>query len=133
MSTKHSITTELAVTISAYGIDPETFYPEVEIEFSYVPGCPETGPSYRSGGEPATPDEIEVQSVKIINDESIEMPPDWWAEKAQDWIDDKGFDAAREKVSDDEESRAPDRDDCSPDDGLRDFEDSIIDPEMGAH
>jgi len=25
--------------------------------FEYVPGCPESGPSYSSGGEPAEPDE----------------------------------------------------------------------------
>jgi len=108
MSSKHTITTELKITISAYGIDPETFYPEVEIEFGYIPGCPETGPSYASGGEPATPDEIEVHSVKVIKDEGVQMPPEWWREKAQEWLDDKGYDAAREIAISDLE---PDPDD----------------------
>lgn len=106
---KHTITTELEVSITAYGIDTETFYPEVEIEFSYIPGCPETGPSYASGGEPATPDEIEVLSVKVINAEGIDMPPEWWLEQAQSRIDDDGYDAAREEASSDNE---PDPDDA---------------------
>lgn len=93
---KHTITTELEVTVTAYGIDPEKFYPEVVISFGYTPGCPETGPSYSSGCEPASPDEIEVHSVKILNAEGLDMPPDWWLERAQDWLDDKGYDAARE-------------------------------------
>lgn len=108
MSTTHTITTELEVTITAYGIDPETFYPEVEIKFSYVPGYPETGPSYSSGGEPASPDEIEVQSVKVINVEGIEMPEAWWHQRAQAWLDDKGYDAARHEARSDNE---PDPDD----------------------
>lgn len=108
MSSKHKITTELEVTIAAYGIDPEVFYPEVEIEFSYLPGYPEQGPSFASGGEPATPDEIEIQSVKVVNAEGIEMPPEWWRERAQDWLDDKGYDAAREEARSDDR---PDPDD----------------------
>lgn len=105
---EHTITTELEVTITAYGIDPETFYPEVEITFGYTAGYPETGPSYSSGGEPACPDEIEVHRVKIINDESINMPPSWWYERAQNWLDDKGYDAARDVACADNEPD-PDR------------------------
>jgi hypothetical protein len=100
---KHTITAELEVTIAAYGIDPETFYPEVEIEFAYTPGCPETGPSYASGGEPASPDEIEVHSVRVIKDEGIDMPPEWWCERAQDWLDGNGYDFARETAYEDNE------------------------------
>lgn len=116
MSSKHTITTELEVTVTAYGIDPETFYPEVEITFGYLAGYPETGPSYSSGGEPAAPDEIEVHSITVVSAEGIEMPPEWWREKAQDWLDDKGYDAARDKVRDDEESRAADWADMARDD-----------------
>lgn len=116
MSAKHTITAELEITVTAYGIDPETFYPEVEIVFSFLAGCPETGPSYSSGGEPATADEIEVLSVTVVNAEGLNMPPEWWREKAQDWIDDKGFDAARGTVRDDEESRAADHADMVRDD-----------------
>lgn len=101
--TKHTITTELEVTITAYGIDPEKFYPEVEIEFSFTAGYPETGPSYSSGGEPATPDEIEVQAVKVINAEGIDMPPEWWMARAQGWLDDNGYDAARKEARTDNE------------------------------
>lgn len=113
---KHTITTELEVTVSAYGIDPETFYPEVEIEFGYLPGCPETGPSYASGGEPATPDEIEARAVKVINAEGIDMPPSWWLERAQAWLDDKGYDRARDSVRDDFEARQADAADMARDD-----------------
>lgn len=38
---------------------------EIEIAFTYVPGTPETGPSYASGGEPAVGPEIEVVSVRV--------------------------------------------------------------------
>ena len=31
-------------------------------DYSYTPGCPETGPSYSSGGEPAEPAEVEIIS-----------------------------------------------------------------------
>lgn len=113
---KHIITAELEITIAAYGIDPETFYPEVEIGFSFLAGCPETGPSYSSGGEPATGDEIELLSVKVINAEGIEMPPSWWREMAQGWLDDKGYDRARDQVRDDFESCAADRADVARDD-----------------
>lgn len=109
MTRKHTIIAELEVTISAYGIDPEKFYPEVEIEFGYTPGYPETGPTYASGGEPAGPDEIEARSVKVIKAEGIEMPPDWWLDRAQDWLDDSGFDAARDAARRDDE---PDPDDA---------------------
>lgn len=106
---KHKITTELEVTVTAYGIDPEKFCLEVEIEFGYAPGYPETGPTYASGGEPAAPDEIEAHSVKVINAEGIDMPPSWWLERAQDWLDDKGYDAARGEACADNE---PDPDDA---------------------
>lgn len=125
---QHKITTELEITVTAYGIDPEKFYPEVEIEFDYTPGYPETGPTYASGGEPAAPDEIVALSVKVINDEGIEMHQSCWLEYAQNWLDDKGYDsacgearsdnepdpdAARDRMRDDREM---DRD-CGGDDG----------------
>ena len=58
---KHKIIAELEVSFPGTDhSETERAYPEVEIEFNFVPGCPETGPSYSSGGEPATPDEIEA-------------------------------------------------------------------------
>lgn len=114
---KHTITAELEVSFP--GTDPEeteTARPEVEIEFSFQAGCPETGPSYSSGGEPATPDEIEALKVTVINSDGIGMTTEQWLERAQDWLDDKGFDAAREKAGDDHESRAADDADMARDD-----------------
>lgn len=106
---KHKITTELEVSFP--GTDPEETeraYPEVEIEFNYIAGCPETGPSYASGGELATPDEIEVVNVTVINSDGIGMTTQQWRERAQDWLDDKGYDAGREIALSDLE---PDPDD----------------------
>lgn len=96
---EHTITTELAVTVEAHGIDPEIFRPEIEIRFNFVPGYPETGPSYASGGEPATADEVEALSVKVISAEGIDMPDSWWLEQAQMWLDDEGYDAEREAAN----------------------------------
>lgn len=109
MST-HKITAELEVSFP--GTDPEETeraYPEVEIEFNYVPGCPETGPSYSSGGEPATPDEIEALKVTVINGDGIGMEERQWLDRAQDWLDDKGYDAARDVARADD---GPDPDDA---------------------
>lgn len=52
----------------------------VGFDFTYTPGCPESGPSYGSGGEPATAAEIEIQkaTLHIERDkkkESVEAPP----------------------------------------------------------
>lgn len=93
----HKITAELEVSFP--GTDPEETeraYPEVEIEFSFTAGYPETGPSYSSGGEPAAADEIEAMKVTVINGDGIGMTDSQWLDRAQDWLDDKGYDAARE-------------------------------------
>ena len=37
---------------------------DLDVEFTWSPGYPETGPSYASGGEPAEPDSFDVVSVK---------------------------------------------------------------------
>lgn len=68
-----------------------TNYYEVEVEiagqwilvgfdFTYTPGCPEQGPSYASGGEPATGPEVEIQkaTLQIVDGEKkekVEAPP----------------------------------------------------------
>lgn len=101
---KHKITTELAVSFP--GTDPtetETAHPEVEIEFNYIPGSPEVGPSYSSGGEPATPDEIEALTVKVIDSDGIGMTDAQWLDRAQAWIEDDGYDRAIETVNADSE------------------------------
>lgn len=93
--TTHKITTELEVSFP--GTDPEETeraYPEVEIEFNFVSGCPETGPSYSSGGESATSAEIEAIKVTVINGDGIDMAQSQWLERVQSWLDDDGYDAA---------------------------------------
>ncbi len=92
---KHKIVTEMAVSFP--GTDPtetEAAYPEIEIEFNFVPGSPEVGPSYSSGGEPATPDEIEAIKVTVIDGDGIGMTDEQWLDRAQSWLDDDGYDAA---------------------------------------
>jgi hypothetical protein len=37
---------------------------EIAVEYGYVPGAPEEGPSYASGGQPAEPIEIDVHDMK---------------------------------------------------------------------
>ena len=42
--------------------------------YSYTPGCPEQGPSYDSGGQPAEGPEIEITSMKVKGEEV----PQWF-------------------------------------------------------
>jgi hypothetical protein len=37
----------------------------VMVEYSYLPGAPEQGPSYASGGQPADPPEIDIVNIFI--------------------------------------------------------------------
>lgn len=41
----------------------------VEVQFYFTPGSPETGPSYASGGEPAVAPEIDTQRAWIVGDD----------------------------------------------------------------
>ena len=49
------------------------------VYFNVTPGSPETGPSYASGGVPATPAEVEIDYVKLegtevdVSDEMLEI------------------------------------------------------------
>lgn len=52
----------IPVLISACGSETEII---AEIDYTIIRGCPATGPSYASGGEPATPAEIELTTVEI--------------------------------------------------------------------
>ncbi len=126
MST-HTIRAELEVSFP--GTDPEETeraYPEVEIEFNYVPGYPETGPTYSSGGEPAAPDEIEAIKVTVINGDGIGMTERQWLERAQSWLDDGGYNAARDIANsgpdpDEARERAYEDRQMDRDDGRDDF------------
>lgn len=82
--------------------DTET---ELLIHYTFTPGCPEQGPSYASGGEPAEPPEIELDRVERLDDTPAREFNDW----AAAWLAGAGFDAAVEEACED---RGPDPDDA---------------------
>ena len=108
MST-HKIDVERSGTTN--GMDWEAEY---VITYNYTPGCPETGPSYASGGEPATGPEVEFVSITpdagdhgAFSDMAQAGLEDW----AKDWLAGDGYDQAIENALDDlqrEEEEAAD-------------------------
>lgn len=46
------------------------------IDYSWIPGVPEQGPSYASGGQPAEGPEIEIREVWLEKGVSIELTPE---------------------------------------------------------
>ena len=63
---------------------------QVSITFTYIKGTPEQGPSWDSGGEPATGPEIEIVSA-LIGDETTgadpcHVAPQWFLDLLQDAI-----------------------------------------------
>lgn len=51
--------------------DDET---EVCVQYTYHPGCREQGPTYASGGQPAEPPEVEIQScVRSDDKDGVEI------------------------------------------------------------
>lgn len=70
---------------------------EVEITFTYLRGMPETGPTYASGGEPATAPEVDFISAKAnigMGDTFDDMRQKFLNDWASDWLQDEGFAAA---------------------------------------
>lgn len=61
MATNH--THHSGVTVSLHDGDDHVF--GMTLAFTYTPGEPERGPSYASGGEPACPAEIEIDSIVL--------------------------------------------------------------------
>ena len=64
---------------------------QVSITFTYVRGTPEQGPSYASGGEPATGPEIEIVRATIETDgrrvkDGWEPCPQWFIDILQSAI-----------------------------------------------
>lgn len=51
---------QLDTTTEIFGVERD-----VQIGFFYSKGYPEQGPSYSSGGEPAQPAEIEIDTVSV--------------------------------------------------------------------
>jgi hypothetical protein len=87
--------------------DPEAPETELRIHFTFTPGYPEQGPSYASGGEPATSHEIEFASVEREADGKWIAAPEF-ADFAVGYLAGEGFDAAVEEAADD----GPDPDDA---------------------
>ena len=51
-----------------------------QVDYTYIPGSPECGPSYSSGGEPAGSPEVEFDEVRLCGPGTSTMPaPDWFA------------------------------------------------------
>lgn len=50
---------------------------EVEVEFTSTPGCPEQGPTYSCGGQPAEPAEIEIQRATVCIGKERHPAPGW--------------------------------------------------------
>lgn len=46
---------------------------EMEIDYTYEPGQPETGPSYASGGEPGYPASVSIQEVYVDGNSITEL------------------------------------------------------------
>ena len=102
MST-HSITAEIEYRFRFPGLpydENETAYPVIEIEFDYRKGCPERGPTYASGGEPADPAEVELIGAKLINSDGVTLTPEQIEEMAADWLNGVGYDRALDAVDD---------------------------------
>lgn len=76
--------------------DPDAPETELRIWFTFTPGCPEQGPSYASGGEPATGPEVEFDSVELLDGTAAPGMDEWAAE----YLNGKGFDRAIEEVAD---------------------------------
>lgn len=49
----------------------------LKVAFSFIPGYPETGPSYASGGEPACPAEVDILSLEWSLDNPITKTVQW--------------------------------------------------------
>lgn len=44
---------------------------EVEVVYTFSPGCPEQGPSYACGGQPADPPEVDIQGAYRFDDKTL--------------------------------------------------------------
>lgn len=69
--------------------DADEIEREYAVAYNITPGCPATGPSYASGGEPAEPTEVELLAVTCdgvpFADDSLD---DWFVkqiEEHHDW------------------------------------------------
>jgi hypothetical protein len=105
-------------------IEKEVAYPTIEIEYSYLPGYPATGPSRYSGGEPGAGAELDFVSAKLLDGDGLDPEQKTVEEWARDWLDDDGYDAACQHA---EEGRQPDPDDARDAQLERDWDEQIKD------
>ena len=90
MTTRSKHTARTWLTFYA---DPSDNYQRpVEIAFTYLPGTPEQGPSYASGGQPAEGAEVDIEAVYFLGNDEIDVGnesqygplPEWMVEKLSD-------------------------------------------------
>ena len=91
---EHIITTELEIRFTPAGC-AEVAYPTIEIAYTYLPGSPQRGPTYWSGGEPADPAEVELVSARLIDGDGLDPDAKQIDDWAQGYLDsDRGYEAA---------------------------------------
>jgi hypothetical protein len=94
---KHSIRAEIEVRFHLPGMpedERETAYPVVDIDFTFLPGAPERGPTYACGGTPADPAEIEMVKATLVNGDGLVPTQDRIDDWADAWLQGVGFDRA---------------------------------------
>ena len=99
-TSKHTITAEIKVNFQLSDMpadEHETAYPEVEITYSFVKGCP-ARIRYDENDHPAEPHELEVLDAKLINGDGLAQTQDQLLEWAQEWLYDEGYDRAVENA-----------------------------------
>jgi hypothetical protein len=72
MRSRHVVKTALTLEIAGSEI-----VREVQVRFTYLPGAPEQGPSYASGGQPADPDEVEIDAILVAGLDKLVELPEW--------------------------------------------------------
>lgn len=83
----------------------EVAYPTIKIDYTWLPGAPEQGPTYACGGQPADPDEVELMRAVLVNGDGLAPTQEQIDEWAQNWLDDKGYDRAIENAMDERDQR----------------------------
>jgi hypothetical protein len=81
---------------------------EVEITYTFLPGCGPTGPTYSSGGEPGYPAETDLISAKLINGDGLSPTQEQVNEWASGWLDDKGYATSCHNAGQDNDSARAD-------------------------
>jgi hypothetical protein len=106
--TRHTIEAQPHVKFRVPGLeDLESADPLIEVEYTYLPGYPATGPTYYSGGEPGQGPELDLISAKLLAGDGLDPDQKQVEEWARDWLDDAGYDIACRHA---EDGQGPDPD-----------------------